>query len=545
MHFLLGRKNVKILLLFALQKTTIYLCRRILILFTMRNASLKLLVLTLVGLFLTNCQRDDAPEVLPQEEPVPTVDPQAVVSLNEAKSLFEASENQKRTTNSVSRSNYPLIELETDWRYFEQMKDIEEMPYAKVPVRISRTELNGEVLFLKKDGKTEQYLFLPQIDSIRADRRIINAEFYLLDTKGVFLSAYRMTDGVITHKIVPKRKGSYRIIDNNEASVTAKSGKPICVSCRFIITPPPTFSPGKGPNEREDDGDGGGGGSDNYFVLEPVTVYGKFTKKSRNNSDFPHYTYYDYSPYNYGDFYDDRDSDDTRKLREKRSAGGGGSSSNIGAGMAKEEEKKEEKKQDKREDTIKDSLTNPCAKSLLAQAPNLNNDIAKILRETFGTSDKFNITVSNKYLIGATGSSSGQDNHGIINCNIILNDNMLKTASKEYILITLYHEVIHCFFIVEKERLGEIGFKQKYPYVRQISLPVGNGNEERKYLLMNKHNEFGPFLENLAQSILSLNPTFPIEKARALAKEGVVEEYMFSSEEKEYINEQKTVGGCN
>ncbi len=514
----------------------------------MKNTNLKLLVLALAGLFLANCQRDDAPEVLPQEEPVPTVDPQTVVSLDEAKSLFEASENEKRTTNSVSRRKYPFIELETDWQYFEQMKDLEEMPYAKVPVRISRTELNGEVLFLKKDGKTKQYLFLTQIDSIMTDRRIINADFYLLDTKGVFLSAYRMTDGVITHKIVPKRKGSYRFIDNNESSTTAQ--KPICRSCPSIIAPLPPFMDDEGDGDNPKERGEGEGGGYNYFVLEPVTVYGRFPRKSRYNSDFPHYTYYDYSPYNYGDFYDDRDREDRRislqELRERRRAiGGGGSSSNIGAGMAKEEEKKEEKKQDKREDTIKDSLTNPCAKALLAQAPNLNNDIAKILRETFGTSDKFNITVSNKYLIGATGSSSGQDNHGIINCNIILNDNMLKTASKEYILITLYHEVIHCFFIVEKERLGEIGFKQKYPYVRQISLPVGNGNEERKYLLMNKHNEFGPFLENLAQSILSLNPTFPIEKARALAKEGVVEEYMFSSEEKEYINEQKTVGGCN
>jgi len=504
----------------------------------MRNASLKLLVLTLVGLFLTNCQREEAPEA-PQQEPVPTVDPQAVVSLNEAKSLFEASENQKRTTNSVSRSNYPLIELETDWRYFEQMKDIEEMPYAKVPVRISRTELNGEVLFLKKDGKTEQYLFLPQIDSITADRRIINAEFYLLDTKGVFLSAYRMTDGVITHKIVPKRKGSYRIIENNESSVTARSGKPICVSCRFIITPPPIFSPGKEPNEREDDGDGGGGGN-NYFVLEPVTVYGKFTKKSRNNSDFPHYTYYDYSPYNYGDFYDDRDSDDTRKLREKRSAGGGGSSSNIGAGMAKEEEKK----QDKREDTIKDSLTNRCAKALLAQAPNLNNDIARLMRNTFGTSDKFNITVSNKYLTGATGSYNGQKNGDVINCNIFLDDNMLKTATQEYILVTLYHEVLHAFFDVERNRLGEEGFKQKYPSVRETYLPIGNGDQERRYLLMNDHSNFNSFIETLAQSILSFNRSFPLEKARALAKEGIVESYTIPSSEKEYINEQKTIGGC-
>ena len=310
----------------------------------MSHKIIKFGMLALVALALTYCQREDAPEA-PQQDPVPAVDPQAVVSLNEAKSLFEASENQKRTANSVSRRKYPFIELETDWRYFEQMKDFEEMPYAKVPVRISKTELNGEVLFLKKDGKTKQYLFLTQIDSIMADRRIINADFYLLDTKGVFLSAYRMTDGVITHKIVPKRKGSYRIIDNNEASATAE--KPICRSCPLIIAPLPFSIDDEGDDgDQKGRGEGGGGGKD-YFVLEPVTVYGRFPRKSRNKSDFPHYTYYDYSPYGYGDFYDDRDREDKRialqELREKRRAiGGGGSSSNVGAGMAKEEEEKEE-----------------------------------------------------------------------------------------------------------------------------------------------------------------------------------------------------------
>jgi len=310
----------------------------------MSHKIIKFGMLALVALALTYCQREDAPEA-PQQDPVPAVDPQAVVSLDEAKSLFEASENQKRTANSVSRRKYPFIELETDWRYFEQMKDFEEMPYAKVPVRISKTELNGEVLFLKKDGKTKQYLFLTQIDSIMADRRIINADFYLLDTKGVFLSAYRMTDGVITHKIVPKRKGSYRIIDNNEASATAE--KPICRSCPFIIAPLPFSIDDEGDDgDQKGRGEGGGGGKD-YFMLEPVTVYGRFPRKSRNKSDFPHYTYYDYSPYGYGDFYDDRDREDKRialqELREKRRAiGGGGSSSNVGAGMAKEEEEKEE-----------------------------------------------------------------------------------------------------------------------------------------------------------------------------------------------------------
>lgn len=512
----------------------------------MKNTNLKLLVLALAGLFLANCQRDDAPEVLPQEEPIPAVDPQTVVSLDEAKSLFEASENEKRTTNSVSRRKYPFIELETDWRYFEQMKDLEEMPYAKVPVRISRTEVNGEVLFLKKDGKTKQYLFLTQIDSITADRRIINADFYLLDTKGVFLSAYRMTDGVITHKIVPKRKGSYRFIDNNESSTTAQ--KPICRSCPSIIAPLPPFMDDEGDGDNPKERGEGEGGGYNYFVLEPVTIYGRFPRKSRYNSDFPHYTYYDYSPYNYGDFYDDRDREDRRialqELRERRrSIGGGGSSSNIGAGMAKEEEKKEEKKQDKREDTIKDSLTNPCAKALLAQAPNLNNDIAKLMRNTFGTSDKFNITVSNKYLIGATGSYNGQKNGDVINCDIFLDDNMLKTATQEYILVTLYHEVLHAFFDVERNRLGEEEFKQKYLSVRETYLPIGNGNQERRYLLMNDHSKFNSFIETLAQSILSFNRSFPLEKARALAKEGIVEKYMLSSTEENFINEQKGGNG--
>ena len=509
----------------------------------MKNTNLKLLVLTLVGLFLANCQRDDAPEVLPQEEPVPALDPQAVVSLNEAKSLFEASENQKRTTNSVSRRKYPFIELETDWQYFEQMKDLEEMPYAKVPVRISRTELNGEVLFLKKDGKTKQYLFLTQIDSIMTDRRIINADFYLLDTKGVFLSAYRMTDGVITHKIVPKRKGSYRFIDNNESSTTAQ--KPICRSCPSIIAPLPPFMDDEGDEDKPKGG--GGGGGNNYFVLEPVTVYGRFPRKSRYNSDFPHYTYYDYSPYNYGDFYDDRDREDRRialqELRERRRAiGGGGSSSNIGAGMAKEEEKKEEKKQDKREDTIKDSLTNPCAKALLAQAPNLNNDIAKILRETFGTNDRFNITVHNKSF--ATDPKHKKDvaytetigrvdsyNKDILICDIYLNDDIISKASQEYILGTIYHEVVHAFLNTESLSLGKESFNKKYPFVKEQYLSIG-GEQVRRYVFLDSHERFAPFIDNLARGILSLpNTKVSMEEAIALAKAGVVENKSLSSTE--------------
>ena len=516
----------------------------------MSHKIIKFGMLALVALALTYCQREDAPEA-PQQDPVPAVEPQAVVSLDEAKSLFEASENQKRTANSVSRRKYPFIELETDWRYFEQMKDFEEMPYAKVPVRISKTELNGEVLFLKKDGKTKQYLFLTQIDSIMADRRIINADFYLLDTKGVFLSAYRMTDGVITHKIVPKRKGSYRFIDNNESSTTAQ--KPICRSCPSIIAPLPPFMDDEGDGDKPKGG--GGGGGNNYFVLEPVTVYGRFPRKSRYNSDFPHYTYYDYSPYNYGDFYDDKDREDRRialqDLRERRrSIGGGGSSSNIGAGMAKEEEKKEEKKQDKREDTIKDSLTNPCAKSLLAQAPNLNNDIAKILRETFGTNNKFNLTILEDNKL--RGSSTDAYYHLISmskekgEVEIYFNPDILNSATNEYILVTMYHEAIHAFLSYEKKQLGD-KFNEKYPsvyYYRAIGIHNGVAYDRFQFLRDQKggHFQFEPFIDKLVDAIRSYNHNIPLDTAKAMAKTGIVRE-MFDWEIR--LNQNEREGNNN
>ena len=303
----------------------------------MKKTNLKLLVLALAGLFLANCQRDDAPEVLPQEEPVPAVDPQAVVSLDEAKSLFEASENQKRMTNSVSRSNYPLIELETNWKYFEQMQTLTGDAYAKVSVRISRTELNGEVLFLKKDGKTKQYLFFTKADSIAADRRIINANFYLFDTKGVFLSACQMRNGVITHKLVPKRKGSYRIIDNNGGSTTGRSGMPICGTCTLPFSDN-FFYYWEDPHGGEEEKSGGR----NCIELEPITVtgIGGGNKKNNRNPNFPNYPYYDYLPINnWEENYDRRHEEDDDIWAKRRKFQ---NSSNIGAGMAKEEEKKEE-----------------------------------------------------------------------------------------------------------------------------------------------------------------------------------------------------------
>ena len=313
----------------------------------MRKRTFKFGMLALVALALTYCQREDAPEA-PQQDPVPAVvDPQAVVSLDEAKSLFEASENQKRTANSVSRRKYPFIELETDWRYFEQTQTLVGDAYSKIPVTILGSDLSAEILFLKKDGVIEQNLFITKIDSLTNDNRIVNADFYLFTPKGKFISAYRMTDGVISHQLVPKVKANYRLVVDAEAAQAGRKKRDFDISILSVYYDCCT--------EMRSDSEGdcdcnGGEPEENPFQLEEVTVYGK-RKKRINNSYTPYPSYTPYKPNNNG-----------FPIKE-----GGRGSSNVGAGLAIDGDNTAE---DKREDTIKDSLTNRCAKALLAQAPN-------------------------------------------------------------------------------------------------------------------------------------------------------------------------------
>ena len=313
----------------------------------MKNTNLKLLVLALVGLFLTNCQRDDTPEVLPQEEPVPTVDPQAVVSLNEAKSLFEASENQKRTTNSVSRSRQPFVELETDWQYFLQTQTLAGDAYAKIPINIIGSDSSAEMLFLKENGITEQYLFITEPDSLTNDNRIVNADFYLLTPKGEFISAYRMTDGVISHQLVPKVKANYRLVVDTEVTPTGRKKPKKTKGAQASIKVDGKKEDSGGLDNENGSGSGGGGGvasgdgGDAPIQLEPVSVYGT---RPVHYSSYP-----TYNGNNYENFTKEKDPKPSENGR-------GSSSSDVGVGIVKggknsknmrtiDDEEKEEKEE--------------------------------------------------------------------------------------------------------------------------------------------------------------------------------------------------------
>lgn len=510
----------------------------------MKNTSLKLLVLALVGLFLTNCQRDDAPEVLPQEEPVPTVDPQAVVSLNEAKSLFEASENQKRTTNSVSRSRQPFVELETDWQYFLQTQTLAGDAYAKIPITIIGADSSAEMLFLKENGITEQYLFITEPDSLTNDNRIVNADFYLLTPKGEFISAYRMTDGVISHQLVPKVKANYRLVVDTEVTPTGRKKPKKTKGAQASIKVDGKKEDSGGLDNENGSGSGGGGGvasgdgGDAPIQLEPVNVYGT---RPVHYGSYPTYNGNGYENFTKGK--DPKPSENGR----------GSSSSDVGVGIVKGGKKTKNTRtiNDEEEDMITNSLTNPCAKGLVDKAPTLANDIATLLNKTFGTNNNINITFYNKSFgnvteAAKTYSQGSTDKNGdTFSCDVYLNDDVIKGASQEYILATIYHEVVHAFLRYEHLTLGEKAFNQKYPSVYSKEFFVGNKKQKKMYILIDDkqdHNKFSNFIESLAQSIMSLPGTeISLETARAMAKVGVVENESLSEREN-YLNTQQKLG---
>ena len=492
----------------------------------MSHKIIKFGMLALVALALTYCQREDAPEA-PQQDPVPTVNPQAVVSLNEAKSLFEASENQKQTANATSRSSKLFIELAPYWESFFQGKTPLENVYASVPVTVVGTDVNAEVLFLKENGTTKQYLFVTDIDSLATDKQIINADYYLFDIKGYFISAFRMTNGLISHRLVPKKKGTYRWVYNLEKTQASK------------LYP---FD----PKDEKDyirnimmDGDPWGA-----IQLEPVTVYGHHNTYIPPIYFIPNY--FVYPSYDREDRYRHKEFDTSGGGSNSYSGNSKKGSSDIGADLTKV-------KMDGG-DNIINELKNPCAKALVDKAPNLANDIATLLNNTFGTNDNINITFRNKsfakdsehkgdvaYTI-PKGSISG--NVHTLDCDIYLNDDIISSASQEYILATIYHEVIHSFLIYELQTLGEKAFNQKYPSVYSKEFFVGNKSKKKMYVLIDKqqHNKFSNFIESLAQSIMSLPGTqISLETARAMAKVGVVENESLSEGEN-YLNNQQKLG---
>jgi len=165
---------------------------------------------------------------------------------------------------------------------------------------------------------------------------------------------------------------------------------------------------------------------------------------------------------------------------------------------------------------IKDSLDSfPCAKNLIDPLFNLKNNIAQLLNDQFDDPDI-------DYEIYFRANDLGESIDGLWNNNnmsgtahtITLNSNMLSTASKEYILVTMYHEALHAYVYSLKQSLGN-QFPILYPEISEYWI-----NGTPKY--SGTHADLGGFIDDLADAIQSFNPGISNYDAQVLAKAGII-----------------------
>ena len=210
---------------------------------------------------------------------------------------------------------------------------------------------------------------------------------------------------------------------------------------------------------------------------------------------------------------------------EPSGGGGAGAGSSMSGGSGTHSGGSTSQPADINYDKLKDF---PCAYALAQQLPNMQNDIAKLLKDTFGTSDKVNVTFVPKTDAEIDGRDgrilSNTGNADRFDSVIGLNEDLLRNSTQEYLIATMYHEVIHSYMSYEWNKLGSTAYKEKYPYLEAYDITSVDGKTVAKFRFLDAaHRDMGAFLAPLENAILSFNPSFPKNRARALAMGGIFE----------------------
>ncbi|GAA4211160.1 hypothetical protein GCM10022289_39690 [Pedobacter jeongneungensis] len=173
---------------------------------------------------------------------------------------------------------------------------------------------------------------------------------------------------------------------------------------------------------------------------------------------------------------------------------------------------------------IIDSLRGyPCAQALLAKLPDLNTNIAKLIKKTFGIDPidlKFRVdnTLKNTAIDGRYDQFSGSAPNSGATYTISLNPDVLSKSSQEYILVTMYHEALHAYVAYAKATLSADVFAATFG-----SLEFNGGRTLFKEI--NGHYELAAnnYLNGLSEAIKTFNTNYNSDRASALAHGGIVE----------------------
>ncbi|WP_407480702.1 hypothetical protein [Elizabethkingia meningoseptica] len=190
----------------------------------------------------------------------------------------------------------------------------------------------------------------------------------------------------------------------------------------------------------------------------------------------------------------------------------------------------------------------PCAYAIAKELTNekIGSDLAKLIKDTFDTGDKTNITFQAKEGMGIVdGQRTGVSyKDGVFNATIDLNADVLRYATKEYILVTMYHEAIHAYIGYQVSTLPYNEYLSKFPKVSSYEVKDSQGNVTTKYSLDKDHMNYGTFINGLTNIIKSYNPKISNDVAEAMAKWGVVTD-LSNDEILKNNNERDTRNGNN
>ncbi|WP_176138486.1 hypothetical protein [Elizabethkingia anophelis] len=175
----------------------------------------------------------------------------------------------------------------------------------------------------------------------------------------------------------------------------------------------------------------------------------------------------------------------------------------------------------------------PCAYALAQQLTNekIGGDLARLLKETFGANERVNIsfqTSDNKFLgESVTGGFRFTGDANNFNGTVYLNKDRLSNATQDFLLSTMYHEVLHGYLNYERSRIGETEFNNQYPAMESYDVKFGDGTTMKKFLFIGtdqNHNRMGPFIDGIKQAVLNFDPSYPAGRAEALAMGGIIAE---------------------
>ncbi|HFK5561708.1 TPA: hypothetical protein ACGZ9C_001349, partial [Elizabethkingia anophelis] len=175
----------------------------------------------------------------------------------------------------------------------------------------------------------------------------------------------------------------------------------------------------------------------------------------------------------------------------------------------------------------------PCAYALAQQLTNekIGGDLARLLKETFGANERVNIsfeTSDNKFLgETVTGGFRFTGDANNFNGTVYLNKDRLSNATQDFLLSTMYHEVLHGYLNYERSRIGETEFNNQYPAMESYDVKFGDGTTMKKFLFIGtdqNHNRMGPFIDGIKQAVLNFDPSYPAGRAEALAMGGIITE---------------------